>query len=56
MKFDKFCVKKGFIDVPIIGGGLKTNFRYLIASANAKDLSALNPESSKLGHVLYFIS
>ena len=46
MKFDKFCVKKEFIDMSFIGGELKTNFRHLIASANAKDLSAFNPESS----------
>ena len=34
------------------GGGLSTNFRYLIASANAKDLSAFNPDSKRFGHIL----
>lgn len=44
--------ERGFTDMSYKGGGLTTNVRYLIASANAKDLSALNPENGKLGHVL----
>jgi hypothetical protein len=35
-----------------IGGGLSENCRYLIASANAKDLSKFNPDSAKMGHFL----
>ncbi len=42
----------GFIDMSYRGGGLTTNFRYLIASFNAKDLSAFNPESAKFGHAI----
>ena len=34
------------------GGGLTTNLSYLIASANARDLSALNSDSKRYGHVL----
>ena len=34
------------------GGGLMTNFRYLIASAHAKDLSTLDSESALWGHVV----
>ncbi|MEO7977531.1 hypothetical protein [Flavobacterium sp.] len=44
--------EKGFTDMTSIGGGLSENFRYLIASANAKDLSKFNPESAKMGHFL----
>lgn len=41
----------GITDMTYKGGGLVTNCRYLIASANAKDLSAFNPDYSKYGHV-----
>jgi hypothetical protein len=44
--------EKGFTDMTSIGGGLSGNFRYLIASANAKDLSKFNPDSAKIGHFL----
>ena len=39
-----------------IGGELKTNFRHLIASANAKDLSAFNPESSNWDMYFYHLT
>ncbi|MGV8879384.1 MAG: hypothetical protein ACOH2A_10165 [Sphingobacteriaceae bacterium] len=42
----------GFTDMSFKGGGLATNFRYLIASANGKDLSAFNPNSARFGHLL----
>jgi hypothetical protein len=48
----QILMERGFTDMSYKGGGLKSNFRYLIASANAKDLSALNPDSAKFGHVL----
>lgn len=41
-----------FTDMTSIGGGLSGNFRYLIASANAKDISKFNPGSAKIGHFL----
>jgi hypothetical protein len=44
--------EKGFTDMTSIGGGLSENFRYLIASANAKDISKFNPDSAKIGHFL----
>lgn len=37
-------------DMSSKGGGLTTNCRYLIASAHAKDLSALHPDDAELGH------
>ena len=48
----QILTERGFTDMSYKGGGLTTNFRYLIASANARDLSALNPDSKQLGHVL----
>ena len=48
----QILTERGFTDMSYKGGGLTTNFRYLIASANAKDLSAFNPDSAKFGHVL----
>ena len=51
-KIGQILTERGFTDMSYKGGGLATNFRYLIASANAKDLSALNLESTQFGHVL----
>lgn len=51
-KVGQIIKEKGFTDMTSIGGGLSGNFRYLIASANAKDLSKFNPDSSKIGHFL----
>lgn len=51
-KVGQILTERGFTDISYKGGGLTTNLRYLIASANAKDLSALNPDSGKFGHVL----
>ncbi len=51
-KIGQIIKEKGFTDMTSMGGGLSGNFRYLIASANAKDLSKFNPDSVKIGHFL----
>ncbi|SHG63676.1 hypothetical protein [Flavobacterium defluvii] len=51
-KIGQIILEKGFTDMTSIGGGLSGNFRYLIASAHAKDLSKFNPDSAKIGHFL----
>lgn len=51
-KVGQIIQEKGFTDMSSIGGGLSGNFRYLIASAHAKDLSKFNPDSAKIGHFL----
>ncbi|MGO4773910.1 hypothetical protein ACEN2I_19910 [Flavobacterium sp. W22_SRS_FK3] len=48
----QILTERGFTDMTFKGGGLATNFRYLIASANGKDLSAFNPNSEKFGHIV----
>ena len=48
----QILTERGFTDMTFKGGGLATNFRYLIASANGKDLSAINPNSAQFGHIL----
>lgn len=48
----QIIMERGFTDMTYKGGGLSTNFRYLIASAHGKDLSAINPEASILGHIV----
>jgi hypothetical protein len=51
-KVGQILTERGFTDMTYKGGGLSTNFRYLIASANGKDLSAINPNSAQFGHIL----
>jgi len=51
-KIGQIIQEIGFTDMTSIGGGLSGNFRYLIASANAKNLSKFNPDSAKTGHFL----
>ena len=51
-KIGQILTERGFTDMTYKDGGLATNCRYLIASANAKDLSAFNPDSKEFGHVL----
>ena len=51
-KVGQIIKEKSFTDMTSIGGGLSGNFRYLIASANAKDISKFNPGSAKIGHFL----
>ena len=48
----QILTERGFTDMSYKGVGLATNLRYLIASANARDLSALNADSKQYGHVL----
>ncbi|MFC0778302.1 hypothetical protein [Flavobacterium sp. HJSW_4] len=51
-KIGQIIQEKGFTDMSSIGGGFSGNFRYLIASAHAKDLSKFNAASAKNGHFL----
>jgi uncharacterized protein (UPF0297 family) len=51
-KVGQIIKEKGFTDMTSIVGGLSGNCRYLIASANAKDLSKFNRDSAKIGHFL----
>jgi len=51
-KIGQIIQEKGFTDMTSIGGGLSGTLRYLIASANAKNLSKFNPDSVKTGHFL----
>ncbi|MGO4771483.1 hypothetical protein ACEN2I_07445 [Flavobacterium sp. W22_SRS_FK3] len=51
-KVGQIIKEKGFTDMTSIGGGLSGNVRYLIASANAKDIAKFNPYSAKTGHFL----
>ncbi|MCV9932026.1 hypothetical protein OIU80_07000 [Flavobacterium sp. LS1R47] len=51
-KVGQIIQEKGFTDMSSLGGGISGNFRYLIASAHAKDLSIFNPDSAKIGHFL----
>jgi hypothetical protein len=51
-KVGQIIQEKGFTDMSSLGGGISGNFRYLIASAHAKDLSIFNPNSAKIGHFL----
>lgn len=44
--------ERGFTDMTYKGGGLSGNTRYLIASANGKDISALSPDMKDYGHIL----
>ena len=48
----KIIMERGFTDMSYKGGGMTTNLRYLIASAHAKDISALNPDAAVSGHVI----
>jgi len=48
----QILTERGVTDMTYKGGGLVTNCRYLIASSNARDLSAFNPDSKQFGHVL----
>ncbi len=48
----QIIMERAFTDVSHKGGGLATNFRYLIASSQARDLSAFKPDAEKTGHVV----
>lgn len=51
-KIGQIIQEKGFTDMSSIGDGISGNIRYLIASANPKDLSKFNSDSAKIGHFL----
>ena len=48
----QIIMERGFTDMSYKGGGLSSNFRYLIASSNGKDLSMFNPDAKKFGHIV----
>jgi hypothetical protein len=48
----QILTERRFTDMTYKGGGLSTNFRYLIASANGKDLSTFNPNTPQFGHIV----
>jgi len=49
---NQILLERGFTDMSFKGGGLNQNLRYLIASSKGKNLSAINPQSEKFGHIL----
>jgi len=49
---NQILLERGFTDMSFKGGGLTQNLRYLIASSKGKNLSAINPQSEKLGHIM----
>jgi len=51
-KVGQILKERGFTDMSYKGGGLKGNFRYLIASAFGKDLSVIDPNAAKKGHIM----
>lgn len=51
-KVGQILKERGFTDMSYKGGGLTGNFRYLIASAFGKDLSAIDPNAAKTGHIM----
>ena len=51
-KVGQILNERGFTDMSYKGGGLASNLRYLIASAHAKDISAISPDSAIFGHVV----
>ena len=51
-KVGQILMERGFTDISYKGGGLAANLRYLIASAHAKDISAVSPDSARFGHVV----
>ncbi len=48
----KILKETGFTDMSYKAGGLICNLRFLIASANAKNVSSVNPHSAQFGHVI----
>ncbi|MCK9450493.1 MAG: hypothetical protein M0Q90_02290 [Bacteroidales bacterium] len=51
-RIGQILTERGSTDMSYKEGGLITNCRYLIASANARDLSAFNPDFKQFGQVL----
>lgn len=48
----QILTEPGCTDMTYKSGGLVTNFRYLITSANGRDVSSIVPETIKFGHVM----
>lgn len=48
----QILLERGFTDMSYKRGGIVSDVRYLIASANAKDLSVIDPSSTQFGHVV----
>jgi hypothetical protein len=48
----QILLEKGFIDMTHKANGIAGNTRYLIASANGKDISSLRPDDKDFGHIL----
>lgn len=48
----QILLEKGFIDMTYKGNGISGNTRYLIATANGKDISSLRPENNDWGHIV----
>jgi hypothetical protein len=48
----QILLERGMTDMTWKGGGLATNFRYLIASSFGKDLSMFNPDAGKFGLIV----
>jgi len=44
--------ERAFVDMSHLGGGMATNLRYLIASADARDISEIAPRLVKYGFVI----
>jgi len=51
-KVGQILKERGFTDMSYKAGGLVSSLRYLIASANARDVSSVNPDGAKFGHVI----
>ena len=51
-KVGQIIMERGFTDMTYKGGGMSTNFRYLIASSSGVDLSAFNSNSKGFGHIV----
>jgi hypothetical protein len=48
----QIIMERGMTDMTHKGGGLGTNFRYLIATSKAADLSAFNPDAALTGQAV----
>jgi len=50
-QLNQIIMERGFTDLTHRIGGQATNFRYLVASSNAKDISALS-QNPEFGHIM----
>ncbi|WP_010254072.1 hypothetical protein [Myroides injenensis] len=51
-KIGQIIQEKGYTDASYLSGGPSENIRYVIASAHAKDISALVPQMEQYGYVM----